>query len=67
MKRSVKHLRFPEAAVETVAGFCQVAEQMLGTDAMVDTRILPLILAIKAWTQGKTFGASFPKPGTIHS
>ena len=36
MKHSVKHLRFPEAAVETVAEFRQVAWQMLGADAMVD-------------------------------
>ena len=32
----VKHLRFPKAAVETVAEFRQIAGQMLGTDAMVD-------------------------------
>ena len=37
MKYAVKHLRFPEAAVETVAEFRQVAGQMLGADAMVDT------------------------------
>ena len=37
MKHSVKHLRFPETAVETVAEFRQVAGQMLGADAMVDT------------------------------
>ena len=67
MKHAVKHLRFPEAAVETVAEFRQVAWQMLGADAMVDTRILPFLLAIKVWTQGKTFGASFPEPGTSHS
>ena len=36
MKYAVKHLRFPEAAVETVAEFRQVAWQMLGADAMVD-------------------------------
>jgi len=30
MKHPVKHLRFPEAAVETVAEFRQVAGQMLG-------------------------------------
>jgi hypothetical protein len=37
MKHPVKHLRFPKAAVETVAEFRQVARQMLRADAMVDT------------------------------
>jgi hypothetical protein len=37
MKHPVKHLRFPKAAVETVAEFCQVTGQMLGADAVVDT------------------------------
>ena len=37
MKHPIKHLRFPKAAVETVAKFRQIAGQMFGTDAMVDT------------------------------
>jgi hypothetical protein len=37
MKHPVKHLRFPKAAVETVAELRQVTRQMLGTDAMMDT------------------------------
>jgi hypothetical protein len=37
MKHTVKNLRFPKAAVKTVAKFRQVAGQMLGADAMVDT------------------------------
>jgi hypothetical protein len=64
MNHPVEHLRFPEAAVEPVAKFPQVAGQMLGPDAMVNAPILPLILAIKVWTRGKTCGASFPEPGT---
>jgi hypothetical protein len=32
MKHAVKHLQFPEVAVETVAEFRQVTEQMFGTD-----------------------------------
>jgi hypothetical protein len=37
MKHSVKHLRFPKAAVKKVAEFRQVAWRMLGTDAMMAT------------------------------
>jgi hypothetical protein len=36
MRYPVKHLWFPEATIEAVGEFCQVAGQMLGTDAMVD-------------------------------
>ena len=36
MKHTVKHLRFPEAPVEAVTEFRQVAGQMLGADPMVD-------------------------------
>ena len=36
MKHSVEHLRFPETTVETVAEFCQLMRQVLGTDAMMD-------------------------------
>ena len=37
MKHPVKHLRLPEAAVETVAKFRRVAWHMLGTDVMINT------------------------------
>jgi len=37
MQHPVEHLRFPKAVVETVAKFSQVAGQMLGADAVVDT------------------------------
>jgi len=36
MKHTVEHLRFPEATVKPVTEFCQIAWQMLGTDAMMD-------------------------------
>jgi hypothetical protein len=36
IKHLVKHLRFPEAAVETVAKFRQVTGQMFGTDVVMD-------------------------------
>jgi hypothetical protein len=37
MKHPVKHLRFPKAAVELVAKFPHVTEQMFGTGAVVLT------------------------------
>ena len=42
MKHPIKHLRFPEAAVEPVAEFRQVTGQMLGANAMVDAPDIPL-------------------------
>ena len=36
MKHAVEHLGFPEAAVEPVAEFSQVAGQVLGADAVMD-------------------------------
>ena len=36
MKHTVEHLRFPEATVEAITEFRQVAGQMLGADPMVD-------------------------------
>jgi hypothetical protein len=67
MKHPVKHLRFPRAAVETVAKFRQVTGQMLGADAMMDTPDIAFNISDQGMTQGKTFGASFPEPGTSHS
>jgi len=37
MKHAVKHLWFPKAAVETAAKFRQVAGQILGADAIMNT------------------------------
>jgi len=51
MKHPVEYLRFPEATVETAAEFRQVTGQMLGADAVMCPRILPLILAVRVWTQ----------------
>jgi hypothetical protein len=34
MKHPVKHLGFPEAAIEPVAKFSQITEQMLGAGAI---------------------------------
>ena len=67
MKHPVKHLRFPEAAVETVAEFPQVTRQMLGADAMVDAPDIAFHIGDQGMDPGKTFGASFPEPGTSHS
>jgi hypothetical protein len=67
MKHPVKHLRFPKAAVEPVAEFRQVARQMLRADAMGDTPDIAFNIGDQGVTQGKTFGASLPEPGTSHS
>jgi hypothetical protein len=37
MKHTVKHLRFPEAPIESVTEFRQVTRQMLWADTMMDT------------------------------
>ena len=37
MTHAIEHLRFPKAPIETVAEFRQLAGQMLGDDAVVDT------------------------------
>lgn len=60
MNHPVKHLRFPKAAVETLAEFRRITGQMLGTDAMVDTPVIAFELAIKVWTQGRTFEPPSP-------
>ena len=67
MKHPVEHLRFPEATVEAVTEFRQVPGQVLWADAMMDPTNIAFDIAIKVWTQGRTFGASFPEPGTSHS
>jgi len=53
MKHPVKHLRFPEAAVETAAKFCQVAGQMLGADAMVDTPDIAFNIGVQGMDPGQ--------------
>ena len=67
MHHPVEHLRFPEAAVEPVAKFPQVAGQMFGTDTVVDAPNIAFDIGDQGMDQGKTFGASFPEPGTSHS
>ncbi len=36
MKHALEHLRFPEATVEPVTEFCQIAGQVLRADAMMN-------------------------------
>ncbi len=67
MKHPVKHLRFPEAAVETVAKFRQVAWQMLGADAMLNTPDIAFHIGDQGMDPGQDLGGSFPEPGTNHS
>jgi hypothetical protein len=64
MKHAVKHLRFPEAAVEPVAEFPEVAGQMFGTDAMVDAPNIAFDISDQGMNLGEDLGASFPEPGT---
>ena len=63
MKHAVKHLRFPEAAVETVAEFRQVAGQMLGADAMVDTPDIAFPIGGQGMDPGQDLRRFFSRTG----
>ena len=63
MKHAVKHLRFPEAAVETVAEFRQVAGQMLGADAMVDTPDIAFHIGDQGLNPGQDLRRLLPRTG----
>ena len=63
MQHAVEHLRFPETAVETVAEFCQVAGQMLGADAVVDTPDIALDIGDQGMDPGQNLGRLLPRPG----
>ena len=67
MKHPVKHLRFPKAAVETVAKFRQVAGQMLGADAMVDAPDIAFDIGDQGVDPGQDLRRFLPEPGTSHS
>ena len=67
MNHPVEHLRFPEAAVEPVAKFPQVAGQMFGTDAVVDAPNIAFDIGDQGVDPGQDLRASFPEPGTSHS
>ena len=63
MKYAVKHLRFPEAAVETVAEFRQIAGQMLGADAMVDTPDIAFPIGDQGMDPGQDLRRFFSRTG----
>ena len=63
MKYAVKHLRFPEAAVETVAEFRQIAGQMLGADAMVDTPDIAFPIGGQGMDPGQDLRRFFSRTG----
>jgi len=67
MKHAVKHLRLPEAAVETVAEFRQVAGQMFGTDAMVDAPDIAFDIGDQGVDPGQDLGCLLPRTGHSHS
>ena len=61
MKHPVKHWRFPEAAVETVAKFRQVTGQMFGTDAMMDAPDIAFHVGDQGMDPGQNLGSFFPR------
>jgi len=61
MKHPIKHLRFPEAAVETVAKFRQVTGQMFGTDAMMDAPDIAFHVGDQGMDPGQNLGSFFPR------
>ena len=63
MKHPVKHLRFPKAAVETVAKFRQIAGQMFGTDAMVDTPDIAFDIGDQGVDPGQDLRCLLPRAG----
>jgi hypothetical protein len=63
MKHAVKHLRFPKAAVETVAEFRQVARQMFGTDAMVNAPDIAFNIGDQGMDPGQDLRGLLPRTG----
>ena len=63
MKHPIKHLRFPKAAVETVAKFCQLTGQMLGADAMVDPPDIAFHIGDQGMDPRQDLGSFFPRTG----
>ncbi len=63
MKHPIKHLRFPEAAVETVAKFRQVAGQMFGTDAMMDAPDIAFHIGDQGMDPGQDLGRILSRTG----
>ena len=63
MKHAVKHLWFPEAAIETIAESRQAARQMLGTDAMVDAQDIAFCIGDQGVDPRQDLGRLLPRTG----
>jgi hypothetical protein len=63
MNHPVEHLRFPEAAVEPVAKFPQVAGQMFGTDAVVDAPNIAFDIGDQGMDPGQDLRRFLPRTG----
>ena len=63
MQHPVKYLRFPEAAVETVAELRQVTVQVFGTDAMVDAPDISFHIGDQGMDPGQDLRRFFTRTG----
>lgn len=63
MKHPVKHLRFPEAAVETVTELPQVSGQMFGADTMMNTPNITFNIGNRGMDPGQDLGRLLPRTG----
>lgn len=63
MQHPVEHLRFPKAAVETVAEFRQVAGQMLLADAVMDTTDIAFDIGDQGMDPGQDLHCLFSRTG----
>jgi hypothetical protein len=63
MNHPVEHLRFPEAAVEPVAKFPQLAGQMFGTDAVVDAPNIAFDIGDQGMDPGQDLRCFLPRTG----
>ena len=63
MKHPVKHLRFPETAIETVAEFRQVSGQVLGTDAVMDAPDIAFNIGDQGMDPGQDLRRFFSRTG----
>ena len=63
----VKHLDFPEAAIETVAKFCQITGQVFVTDAMIDSTDIAFDVGDQGMDPGEqsALPAFFSEPVTV--
>ncbi len=63
MKHTVEHLRVPEAPVKPVAEFCQVAGQVLRTDAVMDATNIAFDIGNQSMDPGQDLRGLFARTG----